>query len=407
MLTVIAVAGVLGPVGFTAHRILGRVRRFAAERARTRALRSIVDAFSRELGVGAFPVDAAGHALDAVRDTSGVGRELVGQLEVEVRRVRLGARPGEGYGGGDSGAGADTGPGVGSGPDTGVGAGPDTGVGPDVRRLLAVWASATRHGTALGRLVDRLRADLDARLTHLGHTSSALAGARLTETILLLLPFGALALGQSMGLNPAAFLVGNVLGVLLLVVGVLLGCAGALWTESLTVTVLGGVGRRAGPSPLDAARLLDLFAESLVSGLPVSVAWCVATTCGDAGVGGGETGETGTAGEAVHAGDTGDAAHRVAALLALGSGADAWEPLRDDPHLGPVARLAESGSRNGARLAEGVRAQATRLRAEAADASLAGAERVLVVVAAPLTLCFLPAFVLVGLIPLVVGFAGI
>ena len=367
MLTVIAVAGVLGPVGFTAHRIFGRVRAFSAERARTRTLRSIVDAFSRELGVGAFPVDAAGHALDAADDTRGAGRELVEKLAVEVRRVRLGAQPGSG-----------------SSPH----------IDADVTRLLAVWASSTRHGTALGRLMDRLRADLDARLTHLSHTSSALAGARLTETILLLLPFGALALGQSMGLNPGAFLVCNVLGVLLLVVGVLMGCAGALWTESLTVTVLGGVGRRAGPSPLDAARLLDLFAESLASGLPVSVAWHVAATCGDVD-------------DAGDAGDADDAVRRVAALLALGAGAAAWEPLRDDPHLGPVARLAESGSRNGARLADGVRAQATRLRAEAADASLAGAERVLVVVAAPLTLCFLPAFVLVGLIPLVVGFAGI
>lgn len=383
MLTVIAVAGVLGPVGFTAHRILRRVRSFAAERARTRTLRSIVDAFSRELGVGAFPVDAAGHALDAVRDTTGAGRDLVEQLAVEVRRVCLGAQPGEG---------------TAAGGDGDVDADGDSSVDPDVERLLSVWASANRHGSALGRLMDRLRADLDARLTHLSHTSSALAGARLTETILLLLPFGALALGQSMGLNPWAFLVGNVLGVLLLVVGVLLGCAGALWTESLTVTVLGGVGRRAGPSPLDAARLLDLFAESLASGLPVSVAWSVAATCGDADAGAPDDGD-----------DPGeeDGVRKVAALLALGAGAEAWEPLRDNPHLGPVARLAESGSRNGARLAEGVRAQATRLRMEAADASLAGAERVLVVVAAPLTLCFLPAFVLVGLIPLVVGFAGI
>lgn len=401
MLTLIAAAGVLGPVGFTAHRILGRVRRFAAERSRTRTLRSVVDAFARELGVGALPVDAAGHALDAVRDTKGASRELIDQLDVEVRRVRLGARPGE------SGAGAD------AGSDAVVHAVVHTVADADVSRLLAVWASSSRHGTALGRLMDRSRTDLDARLTHLGHTSSALAGARLTETILLLLPFGALALGQSMGIAPVAFLVGNVLGVLLLVVGVLLGCAGALWTESLTVTVLGGVGRRAGPSPLAAARLLDLFAESLAAGLPLSVAWNVAATCGDqhGGGGGGAGGDRDSDRDSGRDSDRGSDrdrdVNRVAALLSLGAGADAWEPLRDDPHLGPVARLAESGTRNGARLADGVRAQATRLRAEAADASLAGAERVLVVVAAPLTLCFLPAFVLVGLIPLVVGFAGI
>jgi len=70
-----------------------------------------------------------------------------------------------------------------------------------------------------------------------------------------------------------------------------------------------------------------------------------------------------------------------------------------------VARILESGVRSGARLADGIRIHATRLRQEEADRALAGAERVLVVVAAPLTLCFLPAFVLLGLIPLVVGFA--
>lgn len=385
LLTVLAVAGVVAPVGFTAHRILGRVRRFAAEQAGVRVLRGFADAFARELEVGSLPVAAAGHALDAVASdpeaTRPGGVQLVEQLGVEIRRIRLGAVPGSVTAVPGS---ATAVPGTDHAPDEGL------------RRLLAVWASAYRHGTALGGLVGRVRDDLDARLTHLGHTSGALAGARLTETILLLLPVGAVGVGQSMGLHPAAFLLGNVLGVLLLVGGVLLGCAGALWTESLTVTVLGGVGRRAGPDRLAAARLLDLFAESLAAGLPAAVAWGAAVDCcfptrddgGDA--------------------DSDDHDVRtVAALLALGAGAAGWEPLLDDPAFGPVARSASSGARNGARLAEGVRAQAARLRQDAADASLAGAERVLVVVAAPLTLCFLPAFVLVGLLPLVAGFAGV
>lgn len=374
MLTVLAVTGMVAPVGVTAHRILGRVRTLAAERARIRALRGFVDAFSRELGVGTAPVTAAGHAVATAADapeisgrSGAAGRELLSDLRTQILRVRLGAVPGADPGG----------PG-----DTGV------------ARVLAVWESAQRHGTALGRLMGQIRVDLDARLAHLGHTSSALAGARLTETILLLLlPVGALGIGQSMGVSPVRFLFGNILGVMLLVFGVLLGCTGALWTESLTVTVLGEVGRRAGPSTLDAARILDIFAEALTAGLPVSVSWTSAVTC--------------SGGDGTHDDDRDALIRRVAVLFDLGAGAEAWVPLRADPAFGPVARLAESGTRSGARLAEGVRAQADRLRQDAADQSLAGAERVLVVVAAPLTLCFLPAFVFVGLIPLVVGFAGL
>ena len=58
-------------------------------------------------------------------------------------------------------------------------------------------------------------------------------------------------------------------------------------------------------------------------------------------------------------------------------------------------------------MSEEILGLADRLRRTAGDRSRAGAERVLVAVAAPLTLCFLPAFVLVGLVPLVVGFAGV
>lgn len=81
--------------------------------------------------------------------------------------------------------------------------------------------------------------------------------------------------------------------------------------------------------------------------------------------------------------------------------------MSGDPCFGPVARRAAAQVRNGGRMAEEVTGQADRLRRQAEDRARAGAERVLVAVAAPLTLCFLPAFVLVGLVPLVVGFAGV
>lgn len=74
---------------------------------------------------------------------------------------------------------------------------------------------------------------------------------------------------------------------------------------------------------------------------------------------------------------------------------------------GPVARQAAQQSRAGTALSQGSLKHARRLRRIAKDQAVANAERILVIIAAPLTLCFLPAFILVGLIPLVIGLAGI
>ena len=46
------------------------------------------------------------------------------------------------------------------------------------------------------------------------------------------------------------------------------------------------------------------------------------------------------------------------------------------------------------------------LRAEAADGARARAERASVLIAGPLGLCFLPAFVCLGVVPVVAGLAG-
>ncbi|HIW95886.1 MAG TPA: hypothetical protein H9867_05300, partial [Candidatus Corynebacterium gallistercoris] len=180
----------------------------------------------------------------------------------------------------------------------------------------------------------------------------------------------------------------NPLGVALSLGGVMLMCAGAWWAEKLSAACvghhrLGGVGRRAGPrnsraDPLETASRLDVAAAALRAGMPVAEAWLVAM---------------GTS--------------RTTFLLRLGAGPEAWAELAGDPLIGPVARQAAQQQRSGAGLAAGMTAQAIRLRKLAADEATAGAQKVLVVLAAPLTLCFLPAFVLVGLIPLALGLAGI
>lgn len=387
MLTPVALTGAAAMVTVTGRRVALAAMELSHRGVRTRALREFTDALSVELTVGARPVQAAEHAVAAVAQTPEARRRagagLVEQLRREVGRARLGGDVGV------SGAGDSTG----------------DGTGEEVYQVLRLWSVAQRHGLALGQVMRRRVDGIEAQLTHLGHTSSALAGARLTEIILLLLPVGAMGIGQSMGVAPVGFLVGNVLGVLVLLAGILLACAGVLWVESLTVTVLGGVGGRAGPPELAAAGVLDVFAAALAAGLPVVGAWRVAvdaTAPGDGGDCDGRDSGSGNSGGLVRT-----SLEQVAALLELGSGAQAWHPLLDDECFGPVARRAAIQARNGARMSEEILGLADRLRRTAGDRSRAGAERVLVAVAAPLTLCFLPAFVLVGLVPLVVGFAGV
>lgn len=96
----------------------------------------------------------------------------------------------------------------------------------------------------------------------------------------------------------------------------------------------------------------------------------------------------------------------VSALLELGLNPEkAWSPVAELPGLGELAALSRSSHHSGAGLAEGCARIAERLRAENEDHATAAAERAGVYIAMPLALCFLPAFILVGLVPVVVSLA--
>lgn len=97
----------------------------------------------------------------------------------------------------------------------------------------------------------------------------------------------------------------------------------------------------------------------------------------------------------------------VASSLRLGAGADeAWRAARDDPVLQPLGRLAIRSASSGAAMAQACRDLAARQRqCRVADAE-AAIKRAGVLAVLPLALCFLPAFVLVGVVPVVVGLLG-
>ncbi|MGW5312435.1 type II secretion system F family protein, partial [Nocardia thailandica] len=93
--------------------------------------------------------------------------------------------------------------------------------------------------------------------------------------------------------------------------------------------------------------------------------------------------------------------------------ASAWEraaadaaglPGADD--VESLARMARRSARSGASLAAAVGELADHRRAAVEDAAVARAERAGVLIGGPLGLCFLPAFVCLGIVPVVIGLAG-
>jgi pilus assembly protein TadC len=80
--------------------------------------------------------------------------------------------------------------------------------------------------------------------------------------------------------------------------------------------------------------------------------------------------------------------------------------LRGGDHTEALLRLARRSAASGAALAHGVAELAVRSRQDAADAAAAAAERAAVLIAGPLGLCYLPAFLCLGIVPVVAGLAG-
>lgn len=99
---------------------------------------------------------------------------------------------------------------------------------------------------------------------------------------------------------------------------------------------------------------------------------------------------------------------KTASLLGLGAApAQAWAVFGTG--TGPAAAAGRSLARSvegGAPVVDAVRAVAAQARQEAVSAAQARARRAGVLAVGPLGLCFLPAFLLVGVVPAVVGLAG-
>ena len=100
---------------------------------------------------------------------------------------------------------------------------------------------------------------------------------------------------------------------------------------------------------------------------------------------------------------------RAADLLTLGADpVTAWAGVvsPEHPHVEGLCRLARRSAVSGTALSQAVSELADQSRADAADGARAAAERASVLIAGPLGACYLPAFVCLGIVPVVVGLAG-
>ncbi|MGW1586246.1 type II secretion system F family protein [Streptomyces sp. NPDC002386] len=106
-------------------------------------------------------------------------------------------------------------------------------------------------------------------------------------------------------------------------------------------------------------------------------------------------------------GPVGDALDRGAAEVRLGGEpSGAWRRLAGLPGAEALARLLERADESGLPAAGPVARLASDARAEWARAATARARRAGVLVSAPVGLCFLPAFIAIGVLPVVIGLAG-
>ena len=138
---------------------------------------------------------------------------------------------------------------------------------------------------------------------------------------------------------------------------------------------------RDGPDygPLDAASDLELFAACLEAGLSPRMA-------------------------VVAVAEASPTWSEAAALIGVGVPmSNAWQALVAHKHLEELVRLAKLSGDSGTAMASGCHRLVAQLRADAAAQATAQAERAGVFIAAPLAVCFLPAFLVLGLVPVIIS----
>ena len=241
-------------------------------------------------------------------------------------------------------------------------------------------------GAPLATSLERAAEHAEERIDALLGRQSALAAPRATGRILSWLPLLGLGLGVLMGSDPVGVLTGSVLGALTGLLGLGLAFAGRRWTAALVhraeveSAASNGAEQTSNMPPVDTALVLELLAAQLRAGLAPLAA-------------------LGTLAEALNS----RALHTVCQRLQMGSNwGSAWSgsaagtfgELRD-----ALAPAYTGGAPSTALLLS--LADAHRLSERRAAERAAGKLSVALVV--PLGLCSLPAFICLGIVPIIIS----
>ncbi|WP_159624530.1 hypothetical protein [Actinomyces sp. zg296] len=224
---------------------------------------------------------------------------------------------------------------------------------------------------------------------------SALSGPRTTARLLAGLPLVALALGALVGAHPEDLLLGGSWGSALGLAGIGLMVVGHRLTRRLERAAIHGPpapgrwgrGGRWGPArrePVDEALVLDLAAAALEAGASLP-------------------GSLGALGQALGEDQLGVVSR---ALLIGASWGEAWDAPQDAAWRASRGRLEHClrpGWEDGASPSSLLSRTATSIRAGRRASDEEAAERLAVRLVIPLGLCHLPAFVLLGIVPVVAG----
>ena len=241
-------------------------------------------------------------------------------------------------------------------------------------------------GAPLATSLERAAEHAEERIDALLGRQSALAAPRATGRILSWLPLLGLGLGVLMGSDPVGVLTGSVLGALTGLLGLGLAFAGRRWTAALVhraeveSAASSGAEQTSNVPPVDTALVLELLAAQLRAGLAPLAA-------------------LGTLAEALNSRPL----HTVCQRLQMGSGwGSAWSgsaagtfgELRD-----ALAPAYTGGAPSTALLLS--LADAHRLSERRAAERAAG--RLSVALVVPLGLCSLPAFICLGIVPILIS----
>ncbi|MFD4422615.1 type II secretion system F family protein [Agromyces sp. NPDC058484] len=218
--------------------------------------------------------------------------------------------------------------------------------------LAAAWSVAADSGAPLAASLRDLAAALRDEAQLRREVRTALAGPIASARLVMALPLIAVLFGAAFGFDTIAVLFGNPLGAACVLLGTALLWAGRRWSTALAA--------RAGRSRADAGLELELLAIAMSSGASIDRARALVR---DALVAGGAM-------------PAGDGAPDAVIALAVRAGA-------------PVSEL--------------LRAEAFRLRRVARAEGAARAAALGVRLMLPLGACVLPAFVLLGVVPLLIS----